>query len=64
MSSPFITQNGGSVIDTTRSYPRTMRSAFPLDYRESAIGISGPPVIRLYTPMWLRLWDRVKESFK
>ena len=50
--------------DTTRTYPRTLRYAFPLDYRESAIGISGPPVIRLYTPWWVRAWRAVTEAFK
>ncbi len=45
------------MIDTTRQYPRSLRTAFPLDYRESAIGISGPVVIRTRTPVWLRAWQ-------
>lgn len=51
----LITRQGMHVIDTCRSYPRTLRDAFPIDYRESAIGISGPVVIRTRTPWWLRL---------
>lgn len=52
----MITREGLHVIDTYRKHPRTLREAYPLDYRESAIGISGPPVIRLYTPPWVRAW--------
>lgn len=46
------------VIDTGRRYPRSMREAFPIDHRESAIGIDGPVVIRCYAPWWVRLLRR------
>lgn len=59
----MITRQGLSVIDTTRQYPRSMRDAFPLDFRESAIGISDP-VIRLYTPWWVRAWRALAGAFK
>lgn len=47
------------VPETTRTYPRSLRSAFPIDDRPSAaIGINGPPVIRARAPIWLR-WLRI-----
>lgn len=46
-----------NVIDTQRRYARTLREAFPIDYRESAIGVEGPVVIRTRTPWWLRVWN-------
>lgn len=46
-----------SVIDTQRRYPRSLREAFPIDYRTSAIGVEGPVVIRTRTPWWLRVWN-------
>lgn len=50
------------VVPTTRCYPRTLREAFPIDDRPSAIGISGPVVIRTRTPGWLRLLRRVQQA--
>lgn len=61
-SSPFFTSNGGSVIDTTRRYPRSLREAFPADDAQSAIGISGPAVIRTRTPWWVRLVRAISRN--
>ncbi len=52
-------KNGGEVVDTTRRHPRTVREAFPGLYRESAIGITGPAVIRLRAPWWVRVLRRL-----
>lgn len=59
MSTRLNTRNGLHVIDTCRSYPRSLREAFPIDYRESAIGVTGPVVIRTRTPWWLRVWNAI-----
>lgn len=61
MSSPFITREGGAVIDTQRRHPRSLREAFPIDDRTSCIGIAGPVVIRTRTPWWLRVWNALRD---
>lgn len=50
-----------NVIDTTRRYPRSLREAFPIDDSQSAIGISGPVVIRTRMPFWRRVVRAIKS---
>jgi hypothetical protein len=57
-------REGLHVIDTTRTFPRSLREAWPVDFPTSAIGINGPVVIRLRSPWWLRLWQAIKGVWK
>jgi hypothetical protein len=40
--------------DSTRTYARDLRSAFPQDFAESALGIDEPPFV-VPVPLWLRV---------
>ena len=57
-----MTSRQATPLDTTRAYPRTVRQAFPIDYRESAIGIDGPPVIRGRAPWWVRVVTKLQRK--
>lgn len=46
------------MADTTRRFPRSLREAFK-DWGESAIGITGPVVIPLRPPWWVRVLRRL-----
>jgi hypothetical protein len=58
---PRLPERRVNVIDTTRRYPRSLREAFPIDDRQSAIGINGPVVIRTRMPLWLRAVRAIKS---
>ena len=51
----LVTRNGMRVVDTCRTYARTMREAFPHDYASNALGIAGPVVTPTRAPWWVRV---------
>ena len=59
-TSRLHTREGLHRVDTTRSFPRTLREAFPSDFPTSAIGIDGPVI----TPTRPTLVEQFLRLFK